>query len=141
MKKILFVFLLAFVSTLAQGKLYTKENADELYGPVVDSVKINTAMLVSLMDSTDSHIMFRVEDSKVNILGDQRKLIMSGISANIDEKDVYHLASKATTLELLNKGGEDITYIEMRECNHILTVSNGNFTMESMWPCPPYCGE
>jgi len=135
MKKLIFVFLLISLSTMAQGKIFTKENADELYGPVLSSVEIETAKLVELLDSTKTNIMFKITDSKLTLLGDERKALMEDVS--FDSTDVFHLFLKSTTLELLNSGGEEVTYIEQREC--VLSVTNGNFTMEISYPCPPYC--
>lgn len=120
---------------MAQGKIFTKENADELYGPVIDSVEIKTADLMKMMDSTKTNVMFKVENSKVNILGDERKSLKEEFV--VKSTQVYHLFLKSTTLELLNSGGKDITYIEKREC--VLTITNGNYTMEMSYPCPPFC--
>lgn len=135
LKKLIFLFLLMFCTTMAQGKIFTKENADELYGPVIDSVEIKTTDLMKMMDSTKTNIMFTVENSKMNILGDNRKPLLEEFA--IKSSQVYHLFLKSTTLELLNLGGKDITYIEKREC--VLSVTNGNYTMEISLPCPPYC--
>ena len=86
---------------------------------------------------TDQHLqqMFKILDNKINILGDNRRPLLEQFP--IAKDDVYNLFLKSVTLELFNLGGSNLTYIELRSCH--LTVTNGDYTMEITWPCPPFC--
>ena len=139
-KLVLIVFIFSFNFCWSQnivGKIYTKVDADKIYGPVITSVQISSSFLSSLTNSTVSFIMFRINNGNLIILGDKRKLLYpSGIV--VSPADEMRLFSVSLVKKLINDGNETNTKIEIRN-NNILTLTNGNYTLEMSWPCPPSC--
>ena len=52
---------------------------------------------------------------------------------------VFHRFSKSIVKELLSLGKEEISYVEKRA--EVLSITNGEFTLEMSDPCPPNCDE
>ena len=81
--------------------------------------------------------MFRISDGKVIILGDQRKTLYS-TDIIVDQKMEMRLFSVSLVRKLIADGNESSTKIELRN-NNILTITNGNYTLEFSDACPPRC--
>lgn len=145
MKKLLFLALFCILAsnTFAQeiyGKVFVKEEADKLYGSVLKSYKISALTLSEYLSKTGDYIMFKLgsKDETLAVLSDKRALLFSDrTDKNISASEVFYAYSKSVVQELLNKGQEGTVYIEQRE--KVMTVTNGNYTMEIARPCPPYC--
>lgn len=135
MKTLILLLTLLISSIFAQGEIFTAEKANQLFGKVTQSVEISTSELSSRIKLTEQQVMFRVENSKMNILGDNRKSLLTKFEVN--DSDVYHMFSKEKVKELLSSGGASTTYVEMR--GDVLTVTNGNYTLEVSMLCPPFC--
>ncbi|MDR3666987.1 MAG: hypothetical protein P4L35_09105 [Ignavibacteriaceae bacterium] len=139
-KLVLFAFIFSFNLSWSQnivGKEYTMVDADNIYGPVITSVQISSNFLISLTNSTVNFIMFRINNGNLIILGDNRKsLHPSGIK--ISPQDEMRVFSVSLLKKLISDGNETNTKIEIRN-NNILTLTNGNYTLEMSWPCPPTC--
>ncbi len=133
----LFIFSYALInSTYAAGKIFTKSEADSLYGPVRISKEIKTEQLRYYCQQTSKYLMFSIFEGKLYILGDNRKNLYSeGTELKADQ--VVQLFSLNIVEELLNKGENSITKIEQRDSD--LTISNGNFTLDLSSGCPPNC--
>ncbi|MBK7980263.1 MAG: hypothetical protein IPK06_09775 [Ignavibacteriae bacterium] len=80
--------------------------------------------------------MFKLENDKLTVLGDQRKVISPNTIA-IESSEVFHMYSKSKVIEILIKGGNTQTYFENRK--NVFSITNGNYTLEYSTPCPPYC--
>jgi len=124
------------------GKIYTKAEADSLFGPVltVDTVKTND--LASLAQNTPKYMLFNLIDGKACVLNASREVIFNnslvvGKAPTIEPTKVFRLFSTSKVLELIKLGGSDITTIETREKALILT--NGSTVLEESAPCPPMC--
>ena len=50
------------------GKLYTKAEADQLYGPVKQSISISTSTLTNLAAKTPDYILFNVINNSLYVL-------------------------------------------------------------------------
>jgi hypothetical protein len=153
MKKItlLFIFFAAFsLSLTAQNSIISREEADELFGPPIQSISFHAKVLESLLD-THEYIMFRIKDDKVNIFGRNRAPILQQFPS--DENDVYYVFEAKTLIELLELGGEEESYIELRaggegltkdtkitDGDETVTVSNGDVALWPPFVCPPFCG-
>jgi hypothetical protein len=123
-------------STKVIGKIYTKEEANQLYGPVIKSIEISTNTLYSLAQKTPNYIMFNVMNDKIIVLDAQRKEIFGDVQ-NLTSSTSFHVYSTSQLLNLLKSGGESITYVQSR--NNVMTITNGAFTMELAQICPPFC--
>ena len=118
------------------GKIFSKEEADKNYGPVLSSVKIASSELKTLISKSKKYVMFNIKDGKLSILKEGRALLYpAGFSVKSDEK--YATYSKSKVEELLNSGKADTTVVEQRK--EVMSVSNGQYTMEIMQWCPPIC--
>lgn len=118
------------------GKIYTKADADKLYGKVLESKIISTKAIVEAIEKVDYYIMFKIIDGKVAI-ADRFRTSISPELVTISSDEVMHIYSKTKVAEVLNKGGEPTTTIEKRA--DVLTITNGMYTLEMAILCPPVC--
>jgi hypothetical protein len=139
MKNLLFAF---FVLTLfstqlySQGKIISKQEADELFGEVLISKEIPTSTLLSLTENSVNIIMFKIIGNDVYILGDNRKVLLPEGKV-VSDAETFSVYASAIVQELLTQGKAQITFVEQR--NDVLTITNGNFTLEYSLKCPPFC--
>jgi hypothetical protein len=123
---------------MEKGMIYSNEEASELYGGVKSSLRIDTSQIRNLLEKTKNNFMLKLkDDSELIILGDKRKPLYPS-DYKVLKDEVFSSFSKSRVTELLSKGSNKTTNIEIRSEN-ILTVSNGEYTLELSWPCPPYC--
>jgi len=137
MKKLLpfVLFLIALsLSIYAQGKIFTKAEADELFGPVKNKIRFSSKVLESYAQEND-YVMFRYAKDKVNILGNNRSPLFKQF--DVKDNDVYFVFGSDVVKELLSLGGEDDTYIEQRDST--ISLSNGTYVGEEDTWCPPCC--
>jgi len=120
------------------GKLFTKEEADKEFGPVIISKEVKTSVLNDLISKSESVLMFKIIDDSPVILGNGRVSLFPDVTVKISGSEVFHMFSISVIKELLAAGGNEVTYIEQREKH--LTVTNGVTTMEFSGDCPPNCG-
>ena len=134
----LFVIIMSSSIEFAQtiGKIYTKDEADKLYGNVIQSVQISVSELNSLINQSQNKIMFSILNNQLVLLGDNRKLL-SATTQNISSSDVFAVCSKSKLLELLNYGDAINVYFEKRISRP--TITYGMHTLEDMAYCPPLC--
>ncbi|MCX6168678.1 MAG: hypothetical protein NTX65_05040 [Ignavibacteriales bacterium] len=118
------------------GKIFTKEEANNLFGNVIDSVSIKQGEITSVLNQIQSYIMFQVSNGELVILGEGRKLLYP-IVKNVGPDEVFALFSKSKVVELLSSGTGETISIEKRQ-NH-LTVTFGLLTLEEAVWCPPFC--
>ncbi|MHC1738465.1 MAG: hypothetical protein AB9882_10685 [Ignavibacteriaceae bacterium] len=134
------LFLLASVQILPQdgvvGKIIPKNEAYRLFGNVTQSVSFSTDQLISLLPETEKYVMFQFINGNIYVLGDKRKVLFPE-NGSVENHQVFHLLSKSILLQLFIYGKSSVTFIEKR--GNILTISNGDFTLEYTYPCPPYC--
>ena len=139
MKKLLFAFFvitLMSINVYSQGKILNKEEANKLFGAVLVSKEIPTSTLKALVNQSSKVIMFNFIQNDVYILGDNRKVLLpAGFS--VSSSEVFHVYSTSIVQELLDNGGSQVTYIEQRK--EVLTITNGNYTLEYSIICPPVC--
>jgi hypothetical protein len=118
------------------GIIYAAGDANNMFGNVTKSVGIRTSELSSLAEESGSYIMFLIKDDKILILDEHRNLLYPQ-GEEFSSDTVFNYFSKAKLLELLNIGDSSETFVENRQ--EVLSITNGNFTLENSRPCPPYC--
>jgi len=133
---LIFILLLNTMYGQEVGKIFTSNEADSLFGKVIESKIVSSSILKEWLNSTNDKVMFKLENDNLTVLGDQRDLIFSN-SSYTESNAVFHMFSKSKVLELLKKGGDSNSYFENR--SKVLTITNGNFTLDLATPCPPYC--
>jgi hypothetical protein len=127
------------------GKIFTKEEADKLFGPVLESTKFSMAEFKKLLAKTNLCIMFKYEPGKLYIFDKKRNVIYpEGDTRKFSSADVLKLYSLSVVEELINKtaqdskvDGDDEVEVERRE--EVVSTSTTVYTMEVGTECPPYC--
>ncbi len=139
---IIFTALIAFsLNVLAQdekvhGKIITKAEADEMFGPVVKSVQVSKSLLAGLNANSGKHIMFNIIDGKLAILNEKRESIFP-LYLKITDEQVFHLFSTSIVNEFLSMSKEDNVTVEMR--GDVLSITSDGSTLEFSTACPPMC--
>jgi hypothetical protein len=139
-KMFLFIILISFSFSYTQnivGKMYSKQEADNLYGPIINVVQVKTSFLSKYLISQSNYIMFRIYNNNIFILDSERRPIYPE-SAIIKPEDVFRCFSISMVIKTLSTGNELTTSIELRN-NNIITITNGNSTLEMGVLCPPFC--
>jgi hypothetical protein len=135
---LLFVFSFGFgYSQTVVGKLYSKTEANSIYGPVLTGIPISSSELKSYTYNTNNYIMFRINNGTLTILDDQRKALYP-VASVINAQDVYRYISVSLVQKLISDGNYAYTYIELRN-NGLITITNGEYTLEYTAQCPPTC--
>ena len=118
------------------GKIFSKDEADKNFGPVLSSVSISSSELKALVSQSNKLVMFNVAGRKLSILKEGRAVLYpGGFSPKSDEK--YASYSKSKVEELLNLGMSDTIIVEQRK--DVISVTNGLHTLETSDWCPPFC--
>jgi len=133
---ILSLFISISISAQEHGKIFSKNEADSLFGKVISSESISIEVLNSTLQKTEKVIMFRLKNNNLIILGDERTLIYN-TNDFTDNNEVFHLFSKGKVEKLVELGLSSNNIVEQRD--EKLTITNGNYTLEMSIPCPPYC--
>ncbi|MCF8261541.1 MAG: hypothetical protein K9J12_12260 [Melioribacteraceae bacterium] len=118
------------------GEVMEKKVADEKFGEVLESGLLDSTEIESAIEQTESILMFSIFEKKAIILGNKRKVIYPK-SEIIPKEFRFMVYSTDKVQELLNLGGEKFTLVEIRK--KVITLSNGNFTLEFGLGCPPFC--
>lgn len=136
--KIILLFFFAFTNQHAQtfGKLFSKNEADKLFGEVLESYSFNKTELLKIITKSDSTVMFNFLNGSPVILGDHRKLLYPDTLV-VSKEEKFYLYSKSIVEKLISLYDYEEIYIEQRENN--LTLTNGNTTLEESMICPPFC--
>jgi hypothetical protein len=118
------------------GKLFDKKEADELFGPVLKSVQVKISDLQPMLEKAGDYVMFGFDDKQL-LVADSRRDMINNPAYDLKSDHVMFRFSKSKVYELLSKGGEEFTTIEMR--GEVLSLTNGTETLEAGLPCPPMC--
>ena len=137
----LLLLLLACSPTKEIGKVFTIEEADKIFGPVLFSEDIPQSTLSQFLSKTDKTIMFGIINQQLIILDNNRNLLYHE-KAEYNDTDVFTGYSVSILRELLsnsrlNKGNEEDVSVEQRR--EVLSVTYGTNTLESGAKCPPMC--
>lgn len=138
---ILFVFFFLLSSTTrcqTYGQIFTKAEADTLFGSISISVSVPVSEIQNFLDQTNNVLMFKIKDGNLIVLGDGREPIYpSSDTVSVITTEIFKVYSKSIITELLNKGESGMVYIERRKSE--LTITFGGFTLEMGTFCPPFC--
>jgi hypothetical protein len=133
----LFIFCSFASAQQLVGKMYTTEEIDILYGPVISSVKVSSSVLIQAVLKSDRYIMFRFSNGNLIITDDHRNVLYpsNGVAGN---GDVFRYFSKEMVQNVTTMGNDVNIRIELRK-DYIITLTNGRSTLEAANLCPPYC--
>lgn len=105
MKKTLCIpvlFILISFQTYSQGKIISKESANELFDPVLISKEIPTENLQMIIDKSKEVVMFKIINNEVYILNNNRDVLIP-LETTIDSSEVFSVYAISVLQELLNK--------------------------------------
>lgn len=147
MRKLLpLIVLITLISTagisaqsknLTIGKIFTKQQANELYGPVITSVQISKDQLRAAVAKAKNYVLFAIKDGKAFIM-DERKVSLTGDLSFLSFNEKAFVFSKGVVEKFLAIPTlTDIITVENRAT--VNTVSSENSTMEYSTACPPVC--
>ena len=135
---LLVIFLACASQSFSQtfGKIFTSEEADNMFGKVLQSRPIPTQLVQELLNRTNNYIMFRIENNKVIVLDNKRNVLFpEGVLIN--SQDVFTVYEVSVLAELLNLGNSSEVQVEKR--SEVLSITSGGYTMEVGALCPPFC--
>ena len=103
---LLFSYSISYSQTY--GEIFSKSEADQEFGSVLESVTMSKTTLQGLLNQTTDYIMFKIVNSKVIVLDEERSVIYpSGTS--VDSEDVFSMFSLSVVNSLLSQGtGTDV---------------------------------
>ena len=136
---IITVLLLLFLScnsTQQFGKIFTKAEADDLFGKVIFSTEIPQEIVAGVINKTEKYIMFGIVNQNAIVLDNNRKLLYPA-KAEYKDTDVFTVYSVSVLKELLSKGKSLNINVEQRK--EVLSVSFDGYTLELGSWCPPIC--
>ena len=142
LKTVPLIFVLLFlsnstISAQTYGKIFTNQQADNLFGPVLASVSVSRTTFQSFLNQTNNYIMFKVVDNGAIVLDNNRNKISPPTNISISPSEEFTVYKVSVVSELLSKGTDNTVYIQQR--SNVLSISTGGFTMEVGSICPPYC--
>ena len=120
------------------GKIITAHEAEKEFGSVTRSYELNNALLTDLANEAGEKIMFRFYTDFVAVLGTGRRpLYPSGFQP--EEGDEFRVFSSLLITELINKGGSETCFAELRGDTSVFCIRNKDLVLEYGYPCPPFC--
>jgi hypothetical protein len=145
--KLLFVVSILFLYTSsinAQGQIMSASDANNLFGPALQSVVISASTLKTLVGQSSGTIGFNIVGGQLVVLNNNRQVLLSqNSSLVVKPTDVYMYYSTSVVLQFLSASNASQVTVEVR-ANNIISVSavgsnGGVITMEVGKPCPPFC--
>lgn len=135
----LVIFLASYNLTNAQvaGVIYTKAEADLKFGPVLNSIGMDTAQLNKLLSQSGKYLLFKIDNGNLYILDENRKPLQPN-NFKVQPEEIYKIVSVSKIKELLNKGQNHQIFFEVRK--NVYSLTYGNNTLEEVSNCPPSCG-
>ena len=126
------------------GEIFSREEADKLFGPVKESVKFKLGEFKEIIAKTTDYIMFRFEPGKLYIFNRKRGLIYSNAGdPKFGPEVVFKIYSMSVLEKLLGSAGntetDDDPIVEVEQREEVTTVSTPVQTMEIGSDCPPNC--
>lgn len=142
LSKIFFIILIicSYYLTNAQvvGVIYSKGEANQKFGTVINSVDISSAQLNNLLDKSGNYLLFKIDVGNLYILDEGRKPLYPD-NLSVQPEKVFEIVSVSKIKELLNKGQNQQTFFEER--TNVFSISNGEYTLEEILNCPPFCNK
>lgn len=131
------------------GKLFTKQEANVLFGKVIGSMNLSVTQLKNAISNTKDYVLISVKNNTV-VLRDERRRSISEENEYLDDKDVLYIFSKSQIQNLLGStllkttsslsvsaSTDPVVTVEIRAS--VLTLTAGDTTLEFALPCPPMC--
>lgn len=140
---VFFVALVLISTATAQekplkiGKIFAKEEANQLYGKVVNYVLIKKDVLKAALARADKYVLFAVKNNQPVVLN-QKRVPLIASSVTLAPREKAAVFSKEVVEELLNSSTDSVIRLEIRT-GGVVTISNTTSTLEHATICPPSC--
>lgn len=141
---LLFIFFIFFAPGLLSaqevyGKIFTKAEADQMFGPVLKKFDIDVNEVKDLLDRAGNYIMFNYETEDLYVLDGKKKPILNyGQMKSNFLSETFRVFSVSVVRDLLSRGNEAKVHVEKRQ--DVVTVTYSESTMDYSYSCPPNCG-
>lgn len=129
------------------GKIFTKNEADILFGKVTKSISISVDDLNAALDKGNNYILITIKNNQV-VLRNESKQYLSNERLELGKNEILHIYSKSMIIELLKaklsssslaKSTAAEVAVESRD--GVLTLTYGATTLEQALACPPFCAD
>jgi ribosomal protein L27 len=127
------------------GKIFSKDEADIIFGKVKSSLTISVDELNAAIDKGNQYILFAIKDGQIVIRNEKRQHL-SNERVNLKQDETLYLVSKSMVKELLKAKKSSLSLakstaaavaVELRD--GVLTLSYYDQTLEQFAACPPIC--
>lgn len=136
MKNLIYLFVLLSINIFSQGKILDKVEANKLFGQVEISKEISSETLKQLTLQSFDVIMFKIINNEIYILDNHRNVLLP-INGGVNLTEVFSVYSVSIVQQLISQGNSPVTYVQKRK--DVLTITNGEYTLEYSSLCPPFC--
>jgi hypothetical protein len=137
------------------GKIFSKKEANVLFGKVIGSVQIKADDLNQALSQADAYVLFTIKNSQAVVTNEKRKPLLTNLfSAALTADEPMFYFSKSVLQDFLQKIGNssdmatvsssnattasaNLITVEVR--SGVTTLSSGAYTLELSCICPPYC--
>lgn len=127
------------------GEIFTRAEADKLYGPALESVKFKLSEFKNIIAKTEGYIMFKYEPGKLYIFDSKRNLIYSNAGdpkfGPLEVLKIYSMSVVSKLIETAENGAapDAEPEVEVEKRDKVVTTSTSSETMEVAGDCPPDC--
>lgn len=127
------------------GKIFSKNEADILFGKVKTSLTISVDELNAAIDKGKDYILLTVKDNQI-VIRDEKKAYLSNERVNLGQDEPLYIYSKSMIKKLLIAKKSSLSLakstaasvsVELRP--GVLTLSYSDATLEMSADCPPFC--
>jgi len=118
------------------GKLFTIQEANEKFGPVISATKLSVSEVSTLLSETTNYIMFKKVDEDVIVLNNDR-IAIHPVGYQVQEQTVFTMYSTSIVNEMLSE--EAVTEVSVEQRAEVMSITCGKLTLEAGSNCPPYC--
>lgn len=133
---IVFLSCLHFTSAQTTGVIYSKSEADQKFGPVLNSIEMDVVQLKTLLNKSGNYLLFKINEGNLYILSADRKPLFPA-DFSVQPEEVYKIVSVSKIQALINQGHNQQIFFEARK--NVYSLTNGDFTLEEISDCPPFC--
>ncbi len=148
-------FLFTSVATaqsrqLKIGKIFAKEEANQLFGKPVISIPVSKDLLKAALRQADKYLFFSIR-GKLPLILNSRRISLLGDNTQLYSKEKAFVFSREMVEEFLKNSKGSVIYFEIRGINNfdvntaafssnaIFSLSDSYSTLEMSATCPPFC--
>lgn len=118
------------------GRIYSRTEANRKFGKIIRTYTFDNTRLDSLLTKTGKYIGFSAGYKNFFISGQNRTSVYPMVK-EISKSEPLRIYSTDMVKRLITLGKESSTMIEYRDS--VITLTNGNYTLEESILCPPIC--